>query len=236
MSWKEVKRLGAASQDPAVTFLFLLPLALIHLSGWKLAKSGAFSLVESVFRWFGSPAYWVLGITLAVFCLWAIGRIREQGLAWRGGSALIFLEGLLWGVALGPVLQLLMEQIPLIMQDGGGSVPTLHGALALAAGAGLYEELLFRAVLLGGLFILLKAGFYSIGWREAGPIISLVLAFVVSSALFAFAHTWGNPSAMDTVPLIYRFLAGILLGILFSFRGLAVVAWAHASYDALLIL
>ncbi|MDP6850850.1 MAG: CPBP family intramembrane metalloprotease [Planctomycetota bacterium] len=239
MSWKEAKRLGAASQDSAVTFLLLLPLALIHLSGWRLAKSGAFSLVESTLRWFGSPAYWALGAILALLLFWAIGRIKEQAIAWRGGSALVFLEGVLWGAALGPVLHSIMEYIPasgLAWSPHLSEGMTLHGALALAAGAGLYEELLFRAFLLGGLFILFKTSFYAIGWREAGPTIALFLSFVASSALFALAHAWGDPSAMATSSLIYRFLAGILLGAIFATRGIAVAAWAHASYDAILIL
>ena len=36
--------------------------------------------------------------------------------------------------------------------------------------------------------------------------------------------------------LLFRFLAGILLGVVFVARGLAVCAWLHAVYDVLCVL
>lgn len=240
MSRRELQRLGDASRDPAVTFLLLLPLALIHLSGWQLAQSGAFSVVERVLRWFGEPAYWCLGGGIAMTLLWAIGRIRLERIAWRGGGALVVLEGVVWGLLLGPLLELLRSLVPInssgLLLGVWPSEVSMHGRLALAAGAGLYEELLFRAGILGGVFVLLHGTFFALGWRDSGRVLAMGIALIISSVMFSWAHTIGDPAAAAGSVLIYRFLAGVLLGSLFAWRGLAVVAWAHASYDALLLL
>ena len=240
MKTNELKQVGAASQDPAVTFILLLPLAVIHISGWQQARSGAFSVVEQGLRWLGQPAYWCLGLIICLALLWAIGRIRLNALAWRGGASLIIAEGIVWGILLGPLLDWLSRLVPsqpsALWLFNFGTDSSIHGSLALAAGAGLYEELIFRAGILGGLFVLLRGLFLTVGWRASGAVLAMGISLILSSAMFAWAHTLGDPAATTAPVMIYRFLAGVLLGGLFSWRGLAVVAWAHASYDALLLL
>ena len=43
-------------------------------------------------------------------------------------------------------------------------------------------------------------------------------------------------SQLTSSILLFRFLAGVLLGVLYSWRGLAVVAYAHAFYNALILI
>ena len=86
MTRHEIRRLGEATRDPAVSLFMLLPLALLHLSGRHGAQLETFFLVESVLEWAGSTGITVLWILLAVCFLWAVGRIQALSLPWRGGA------------------------------------------------------------------------------------------------------------------------------------------------------
>ncbi len=236
MNFKGLRRVGEATQDPAITFLLLLPLGLIHLSAGRLSQSGAFSLVQGALEWAGPGAWPMLGLWLGLGFLWALGRIRAQSIPWGAGALLAVIEGLLWGLLLGPLLSWLSHSLPLLFLGNLQELSfTVHSRLALAAGAGLYEEIIFRALLLGGGFVVLRLFFRLLGLRSVALPLALVVALLGSSSLFAWAHGAGDPNALIPAVFVWRLLAGLVLGVLFCFRGLAVTAWAHAAYDALLI-
>ncbi|RMH04101.1 MAG: CPBP family intramembrane metalloprotease [Planctomycetota bacterium] len=227
-----------AAADPALTLLLLLPLGLIHLSGWRRAGSAAFGFVLQLLERLGSAGSWLLAAGLAIGVLWAVGRIRLLGLPWRTGALFRLGEGVAWGFLLGPALRLLTSLAPVGSPPlaWAGTPADWHGRLALAAGAGLYEELLFRAGLLAGLRLLLRGFFRGLGWQGAEPVLSFPLALFLSSLAFALAHAWGREGTVGAADLTFLFLAGVLLGVLWRLRGLAVVAYAHAAYDAILLL
>ncbi|MFT7516523.1 MAG: membrane protease YdiL (CAAX protease family) [Myxococcota bacterium] len=227
-------------RDPAISFLMLLPLALLHLSGHNAAPLEAVSMVEYYLEQWQPYALWALVAALCVSIFWAIGRIRQLELAWRGGAVLIFTEALFWAVILGPLLSWLKNIIPnelLPLSLGSLSAASVHAKFAIAAGAGLYEELLFRVILLGGLAMILRGLFINFFSDDVSRKAGFVIALFISSILFAVAHgATGDQSALEAGPLIYRSLAGIVFGLLYWFRGLAVCAYAHAAYDAILLL
>lgn len=227
-------RLAGRGQDPAITFLLLLPLGLLHLSAARPADSGAWSLIESALQGIGPWASRALGAGLVLALLWSIGRIRSLGLAWHTGSLAAIIEGALWGLVLGPVLRFATSVLPL--RPHPLALEGSHHEIALAAGAGLYEELLFRALLLGGgilsFFLLARV----LGWSDAVRPALVALALALSSLVFAWAHRVGDPMAFEPEVFAFRALAGLVFGGVFLLRGLAVAAWAHAGYDALLLL
>jgi membrane protease YdiL (CAAX protease family) len=236
MSFSEWQSLRQARRDPALSVFLLLPLALLHLSGQQKAQAGAFALVDSALRQLGWIAPWLLSALCLGTLLWSLGRIRLLEIPWRGGVILLVVEGIFWGWALGPILRFLTAlastQVMPIAMDWG----ELHGQLALCAGAGLYEELLFRAGLMSGLFVLFSGFFSTFASKEASRTFSFGLALLLSSLVFSLAHALGDPDALQADPFIFRLLAGLVLGLLFTWRGLAVVAYAHAAYDAQLLL
>lgn len=102
--------------------------------------------------------------------------------------------------------------------------------LALSIGAGLYEELFFRVLLVGGLFLLFRMLIRS-------QTMAYVAAALIGAALFSAAHyvgTLGDPFALDS--FTFRFLFGLVLNVLFLVRGFGVAAWTHALYDVWLAL
>jgi hypothetical protein len=106
-------------------------------------------------------------------------------------------------------------------------LPVREG-IVLSLGAGLYEELLFRVLLAGGLFLVLRsAGLQSL---RAG-VFAAVLAALVFSA-FHYVGPYAYPWEMRS--FVFRFLAGLALNALFLVRGFGVAAWTHALYDVFL--
>ena len=244
MTKSEIHRLGEARRDPAVTLLALLPLVLIHLGGRREEMSDAFFLVETFLSTVGGLGLFALWSFLVLGLLWALGRIHQLELAWAGASAIILIEGLCWALLLGPGLSqitqwLPLEPSPLWLQTATAleAGPTAWNYLALAAGAGVYEELLFRGVALGGGALLLQFLFRKVAGDVTASRLSFLLALLLSSAAFAMAHgLYGHAEAFEADVLGFRMLAGLAFGLLFATRGLAVVVYAHFAYDTLYFL
>jgi len=102
--------------------------------------------------------------------------------------------------------------------------------LALSVGAGLYEELFFRVLLVGGLALLFRPVFEN---GAAG----YLLAALLGAALFSLAHyvgPLGDPFALPS--FTFRFAFGLALNGLFLWRGFGVAAWTHALYDVMVVI
>ncbi len=101
--------------------------------------------------------------------------------------------------------------------------------LALSVGAGLYEELLFRVLLVGGLALLFYPFFDN-------PNAGYLLAALLGAALFSLVHylgPLGDPFALPS--FTFRFAFGLALNVLFLWRGFGVAAWTHALYDVMVV-
>jgi hypothetical protein len=92
-------------------------------------------------------------------------------------------------------------------------------------GAGIYEEVLFRLLLLPVCYAVFRV-------LRAGPKASAVLSVVGTSLMFALAHYVG-PAGDSLVPytFCFRAAAGAYFAVLFVTRGFGVTVGAHAGYD-----
>lgn len=102
----------------------------------------------------------------------------------------------------------------------------LTGRLAISLGAGLYEELLFRMVLIAlahAVVVDLAKGPNWLGW---------LVGIVISAAAFTAYHDLHGPDGelMMTRAAFFA-AAGLYLGLLFAARGFGIVVAAHALYD-----
>ena len=102
--------------------------------------------------------------------------------------------------------------------------------LTLSLGAGLYEELFFR-VLLVSLFIwIFSKWFGTKSWA------SYTLAILLSAVLFSATHYTGNMGDPFTISsFLFRFQFGVILNGIYVWRGFGVAAWTHAIYDMIVI-
>lgn len=101
--------------------------------------------------------------------------------------------------------------------------------LVLSIGAGLYEELIFRVVLVGGLFWILRSMFGS-------KRVAYIVAALIGAAIFSAVHYIGPMGDVFALhSFVFRFLFGLALNAIFLLRGFGVAAWTHAIYDVLVV-
>jgi hypothetical protein len=145
----------------------------------------------------------------------------------------IVLESTIYALTMGSLIVLVMTKVFGISPRLSAAVEQ-QGILArvvMSLGAGVYEELVFRLGLLGGLFYVADRIFRWGRWP------SLALALLLSSLAFSAAHhvpPYGDPLQIDV--FTFRALAGVFFGLLFWFRGLAVAVYTHALYDVYVLL
>ncbi len=143
-------------------------------------------------------------------------------------------------------LEFIQAQLPAANVPAGGwqgAGPEVHSAAAWGSsgmdaaawdnaarlvgfcGAGIYEEVLFRLIL-----VPLALGLASL--LAFGGSTRIAIAVVVTSALFSAAHYAGvHGETFDWFSFSFRFLAGAFFAMLFVWRGFGIAAGTHALYD-----
>lgn len=109
---------------------------------------------------------------------------------------------------------------------------SLMANIVIGVGAGIYEELVFRLILIGLLLVVLQH-VLRMDHRNA-----MVLAVLVSAALFSAHHhitlidgQIGRNAPFYWMEFGFRTLAGVYFALLFAIRGFGITAGAHAFYD-----
>jgi hypothetical protein len=225
----------AASKAPRYSLLFALALLVAYeVTAFLVAPSsgvrnGADVVLKWLFVWLGGGR----GLLVFNLLLIGIGTVlvvrdwRQPGkhvmprvfLAMLAESAVL---AVLVGMVVGRATQALMERLA-IGQMADFSTGT---QLMLSLGAGIYEELLFRVLLVGGLAWLFRKG---LGWSPAA---SGVVACVAGALIFSGFHyigAYGDPWQLGS--FTFRALAGLVFSALYLTRGLGITAWTHALYD-----
>ena len=164
--------------------------------------------------------------TAAVIAVAYLNKRRKFDPAlWPG----IVIEGLSYALVLGACVTVLLS-----VQGGQADAPQpspLLQNIGLALGAGVYEELFFRLLILGMMYTWLT---HTV---RAQKFTALAFAFIVSSALFSLSHFQMPTLAdFDIRRCMFYFIAGIVLGGIFLVRGLGVAIYTHAIYNVLVIL
>ncbi len=229
-----------ATRAPRYSLIFALPLLLAYeglaqlLSGEAGVRNGADVLLKSLFVILGGRH----GLTIFAAVLFGGGLIlvvrdwRKSGAPQAKYFLGMALESVVYAMIFGGVTStltgLLLGRSRLLIQ-GGGTALTFPTEIMVSLGAGIYEELLFRVVIVSALARLAVVAF---GWR---PLVSGVFATLVGAFIFSAFHYVGPLG--DTLELgsfVFRMIAGVLLSGLFLLRGFGVAAWTHALYDVFL--
>ncbi|HYE96361.1 MAG TPA: CPBP family glutamic-type intramembrane protease [Rubricoccaceae bacterium] len=234
----------AVTRTATYGFLAALPLLVLYEVGILFANAGqpgairvgADVWLKTLLGALGATGWAAFGLVVLLIgavVFWA-ERDRRPPLVPRYFAGIVG-EGLMYAVVLavlvGGTVGLLFgahawPAARMAQGIGGMSVPL---QLALSIGAGLYEELFFRVLLVGGLFLLAHKVLPRRGQAYA-------VAAVVGALVFSAVHYMGplgDPFALPS--FTFRFLFGLALNGVFLLRGFALAAWAHALYDVLLV-
>ncbi|HEY3997423.1 MAG TPA: CPBP family intramembrane glutamic endopeptidase, partial [Candidatus Xenobia bacterium] len=156
-------------------------------------------------------------------------RIRPGYLAGMGVESLIY--AVLFGAVVARLVVLFLPGFVLGLETGGLNAAGVGLQFVMCMGAGVFEELLFRVLIMGGLT---WAGMRWFKMKRGG---ALFLGALVSSLLFSAFHYIGSFAYGFTVAsFAYRFFAGMLLAFIYRTRGFGIAATTHALYDVLVTL
>ena len=117
-----------------------------------------------------------------------------------------------------------------------GAEPGLFANIVTGIGAGIYEELIFRLILIC-LFMIIFGDVLRLSWKS-----SIVASVLLSAALFSAHHhivfvnghlALGAPFTLAEFG--FRTMAGIYFAVLFAIRGFGITAGVHAFYDIIAI-
>jgi len=235
-----------ASRAPRYSLLFALPLLIIYQALAALAppgpggmgvRNGADVILESVFVWLAGA--W--GPRLFMLCLIGVGAwlIARDVRAHRNLSPSILggmlLESiclaLLFGLVVGSLTAALLGYPPpsMIVAISTQRLSRMT-MLMLSIGAGIYEELLFRVVLVG---LLAWGATKVLGLRPVAGVAATVLGALIFSA-FHYIGPFGD--RFDIYSFVFRTIAGLFFSGLYLLRGFGITAWTHALYDVFLLL
>lgn len=236
------------SRAPRYSLLLALPLLVLYQvlaaltpagPGGMGIRNGADVALESLFIWLAGA--W--GPRLFLLCLigvgaWLIARdIRRNRANIRPVllGAMLFEAiclALVFGIVVGSLTTALLGGPPPAMTPGF-SVQHIPRAtlLMISLGAGIYEELLFRVLLVG---LLAWAAHRVFGWR---PLIAGIAATILGALIFSAFHYIGPfGDRWDIYSFVFRTIAGLFFSGLYLSRGFGITAWTHALYDVLLVI
>lgn len=208
----------------------VLPLWIAYIvMRWTLApdeRNGAELLLLHEIGRFGERAHLYVSAGFAVLIAFAARSLVKRKVPWSRVAAVIALEGIVYGVMLGPIASAMTSSANRVLSldpAGSSTVANLVGSV----GAGIFEELVFR---LGLMSALVWIGMRAVrGWGL--PKWTAALFAVVGSALVFswFHHLCGEP--FDRGRFVFRTMAGVLLGMLMWARGYGVCVYTHTVYN-----
>jgi hypothetical protein len=226
----------SATRHPWPNLLFLLPLLLAYEAGilWlggthpEALRNGADSWLRWGLEELGVEAfYWAPALLVVAFLAWGLfcrTRTPKHMLGTGFGmlvESVLFAAGL-WGLSrgLGPLLDDLGIRLSV-----GPEKQWEH--LITFVGAGIYEEVLFRLLLILALGCLLRLA-------EVPTALSAPLVTLASALVFAAAHHLGPyGEAFNGYYFLFRALAGCYFAVLYQVRGFGIAVGTHVGYDVL---
>jgi hypothetical protein len=143
------------------------------------------------------------------------GQVRAAILVGMLVESLVY--SLVFGAVAGAMTRLLLAQpFPL----------SRSAQVMVSLGAGIYEEFVFRVILLGGVVFVLQRVL------QLQLLVAYAMAAIAGAGLFSAFHymgPYGDPWHLAS--FLFRFIAGLILTGLYVARGYGIVAYTHSLYD-----
>ena len=237
-----------ATRAPRYSLTFAFPLLVLYeilaftLSGSEFygVRNGADVLLKTIFVSLGGRSGLVVfGALLVGGGAWIVVRDwRKAGELNPRVFGLMAAESIGYAMVFGLVTSTLTGLLVPVVSAGSrlavpalGSMPgaNLATQVMISLGAGIYEELLFRVILVSGLAWLARKVF---GWNPpAAGLFAVGFGALIFSA-FHYIGPYGD--RLNLGSFAFRAVAGLLFSSLYLLRGFGITAWAHALYDVFL--
>jgi len=223
------------SRRLSLSIAFILPLMVLYHIGIIQSGSAVRNMAEvwmtGPISAIGIPAAQALNIAIIAALVVAFWKLQRTGAACLAFALLMLVESAVYALAMYHGVGVLTEAV---QQEAERFLAFNTGRwtpLFLALGAGVYEELLFRFLLIGGGMLVLQKFFL---WNRAA---SAGVALAVASVVFALVHYIGPfGDTFDTFSFLFRTIAGAALGLIFLIRGLGIAVWTHSLYNVMVLM
>jgi len=222
------------SQEPLHALVFLAPLIVIYELGVSFAvqvtgsRLTAHKWLSEFLELFGAAGEYLPGLAVVVVLLaWHVAN-RDP---WRLRPKLyagMFAESIALALPLVMVALLARGRRAAMLAAAGGNGDPQHLAadIVLSLGAGIYEELLFRLILIAVVHFVLVDLLKATEQRGA------LVAIALSTVLFAISHfNEFTPTQWPMGQLAFYLIAGLYFSIVYVLRGFGIVVATHAFYD-----
>jgi len=219
------------TRSPQYSFVFAIPLLLAY-EGFALflnhsdlygIRNSADVFLKLFLAYVGIHGFFGFGaaILLAFFLFRYLGGGPRLGPLRIGFFGLMLGESLVYSLLLGSVVARVTHM--LLAQPLSLSRPA---QVLVSLGAGIYEEFVFRVLLLTILIFLLQR------LLRFQHLVASGVAALLGALLFSAFHYIGPFGDVFYIPsFLFRFVAGLVLTGLYLARGYGVTAYTHSLYD-----
>ena len=225
------------SKSPFYSLIFTIPLLItyeIMIFSFNHSdiiglRNGADVLFRQFFAVFNIYGFYLVGFVVlsAMLISYYFYSKREIYGKFQGKFfILMILESLLYAL----VMFIVVDKIGKYFMSVGAN-PDTNRLIALALGAGVYEEFIFRVVLVSGCLFFLR------DLLKLNPLVSVILSVLFASLVFSVFHYLGDfGEVFEVKSFLVRFGAGIFLSALYALRGYGITAYTHTFYDLIVIM
>jgi membrane protease YdiL (CAAX protease family) len=219
------------SRSPHYSLIFAIPLLMAY-EGFALflnhsdlygIRNSADVFLKLFLAYMGIHGFFGFGAAMivALFLFRVVGgkprfaSLRWRVLVWMLAESLVY--SLIFGTVVSTVTRLLLAQpFPL----------SRSAQILVSLGAGIYEEFVFRVLLLAALVFFLHRLLRLQQGLAHG--VAAVLGALLFSA-FHYIGPFGDPLQLPS--FVFRFIAGLILTVLYFTRGYGITAYTHSLYD-----
>ncbi|MEY3142508.1 MAG: hypothetical protein RLY21_1001 [Planctomycetota bacterium] len=224
-----------ASRRPLEILFFLLPFIALYeyelvrvlRSPEGLVTNGAHLGILRLFDALGfdAAALSLPGLLLVAILVGWHAAQRGPWIVDLGVVGRMYLESAALVVPLLVLAQVAVRALPLAGVDDFGALP-LGARIAVSIGAGIYEELVFRLLLI---WVLLAA---LVDFAKFSRKIAVAIAVGLSALAFTVYHPLhAEDGSLIAQRFAFYFAAGVYFGAVFLLRGFGIVVATHALYD-----
>ena len=228
----------ATSKSHRYSLLFAMPLLLLYemleavspvRAQGGVIRNGADVILTGLFSWLLGPRGPLVLMAIVILAsAWLIRRDKSSGPLRVSMFAAMLGESIALATVFGFVVGTVTMRLLTMAAPATGDSQLAR--LTLSLGAGLYEELLFRVVLVA----LLANAFRFIGF---GKLFGGTLATVLGALVFSAFHYMGSlGETFQVQSFVFRAIAGLAFSALYLTRGFGITAWTHAIYDIFVLL
>lgn len=233
-----IKHYFSSTESLLYSYLISLPLLLLYEALLYIAQPDANHVVrisvdvwiKSLFRYIGQDALSITLILAALIGVVILYRERKRLSSLKLGYFFTMLiEASFYAFVLALLINITVNSLLQMVQAAPVEQLSMIQKMALSLGAGLYEELFFRVILVSAFLFIFRKIFSS-------PLLAYALAMLLAAAIFSLAHYTGELGDPFTLgSFLFRFLFGLALNAIYIWRGFGMAAWTHAIYDLMVI-